>query len=81
MLHQLDKLSEEGRKFIYHIEQFDKQPLFQRLRAPIKSTRRDYVIHFNLQNDAEASDLLHSYFLGRMIDENLQRAQAKAEDG
>ena len=47
----------------------------------MKSTRREYIIHFNLQNDAEARDVFQSYFLGRMINENLQRAKAKSEDG
>lgn len=38
------------------------------------------MIHFNLQEDAEARDVFESYFLGRMIDHYLQKAKAQAKD-
>ena len=47
MLHQLEKLNYEGRKFVYYIEEYNPSRM-EKLRTPIKSTTREYVIHFNL---------------------------------
>lgn len=79
MLHQLEKLNHEGRKFVYYISEY-KPDASQKMRTPLRSTTRDYVIHFNLQEDAEARDVFESYFLGRMIDHYLQKAKAQAKD-
>jgi len=45
-----------------------------------KNTRREYTVHFNLQKDAQARDILESYYLGRLIDHNIQVAKKKSED-
>jgi len=37
-----------------------------------KDSYRPYTINFNLEKDAKPRDILHSYYLGRLIDHNLR---------
>ena len=72
MLHQLEKLQNYNRKFVYYIKMNDNNSLYP-LRYPIASTRRPYTIHFNLENNVESRDIMKSYILGRLIDYHIQR--------
>jgi len=72
MLHQLDKLSHDERKFVYYITENKRDDLKTKLCEP-KSTTRDYTIHFNLQLDAGSKDIFESYYMARLIDHYLQR--------
>jgi len=68
MLHQLEKLDKENRKFVYYVKSNTEQKMSEKLKFPIKCTKRDYTIHFNLEKGATANDVLKSYYLGRLID-------------
>lgn len=48
--------------------------MFHKLRYPIESTRRPYTIHINMSKDCTSKDILSSYYLARLIDNNLQKA-------
>jgi len=37
---------------------------------------RPYTIHFNLEKSAKPLDILRSYYLGRLIDENIQNGSS-----
>lgn len=78
MLHQLEKRDKYNRKFVYYVVGNDNA-----LRNSVlerSATRRDYVIHFNLEKHVTAEDILQSYYLGRLIDHYLQEAKKNSED-
>ena len=68
MLHQLEKLDTEDRKFVYYVKSNSEDKFTDKLKLPIKRTKRDYTIHFNLEKGATANDVLQSYYLGRLMD-------------
>jgi len=70
MLHQLEKLELEDRKFVYYIK-----------KNHSRYRQRDYTIHFNLQKDARSRDILKSYFLGRLIDKYIQATPKETIEG
>jgi hypothetical protein len=76
MLHQLEKLETQSRRFIYYVRMNENSENF----LNPKNTKRDYTIHFNLKHDATSFDIMQSYYLGRLIDSNLQHAQSKTEN-
>lgn len=68
MLHQLEKLEKDNRKFVYYVKSNSEDKFTDKLKYPLKRTKRDYTIHFNLEKGATANDVLQSYYLGRLMD-------------
>ena len=64
MLHQLEKLETQNRKFIYYVRMNENSENY----FNPKVTKRPYTVHFNLKHDASSLDIMQSYYLGRLID-------------
>jgi hypothetical protein len=47
MLHQLEKLESQNRKFVYYLK-MNQGGVYENFKQVWKSTRREYTIHFNL---------------------------------
>ena len=57
MLHQLEKLENENRMFVYYVK----------TESSFKA-QRPYTIHINLDKKASSRDELESYLFARMLD-------------
>ena len=58
MLHQLDKLEKDQRKFVYYIAK----------NKAMINQQREYVIHVNMEKDAKAKDVFESYYFAKLLD-------------